>query len=113
MVKTAAKSQTARVLTSVVTRCLATRAGSLSRSMAVESRPDQPRRNLARASESGGAHRIEEAADLALEPVAVGRQRLRRSEHLRGCRAGLARTALHVGDGGRDLLGALGCLLHA
>ncbi len=37
---------------------------------------------------------------------------LRRREHLRGCRAGLGRAALHVGDVGGDLLGALRRLLH-
>src|SRR5664279_3900425 len=61
---------------------------------------------------SGGPHRIEELADLELEPVAVAGQRLRCGKNLRRGRAGLAGAALHVGDVGRDLLGALGCLLH-
>src|SRR5689334_24066833 len=61
---------------------------------------------------SGCAHRIEEFSDLALEPITVGRQHLRRGEHLRGGRTGLGRATLHVGDVGGDLLGALGGLLH-
>ena len=59
-----------------------------------------------------GAHRIEELADFELEAVAVAGQRLRRGEHLRRGRAGLAGAALHVGDVGRDLHGALSGLLH-
>ena len=61
---------------------------------------------------SGRPYRVEELADLELEAVAVAGQRLRRREHLRGGRAGLAGAALHVGDIGRDLLGALRGLLH-
>ena len=59
-----------------------------------------------------GAHRIQEPADFELEAVAVAGQRLRRRQHLRRRRAGLAGAALHVGDVGRDLLGALRRLLH-
>src|ERR1700682_2867865 len=61
---------------------------------------------------SGGPNRTEEFADLELEAAAVAGQRLRRGEHWRGGRAGLAGAALHVGDVGGDLLGAVGCLLH-
>ena len=56
------------------------------------------------AERSGRAHRIEEFADLELQPVAVGRQRLRRRMNLRGGRSGLGRAVLHVGDVGGDLL---------
>src|SRR5665647_2304848 len=54
----------------------------------------------------------EELADLELETVAVAGKRLRRRQHLRRGRAGLAGAALHVGDVGRDLLRALRGLLH-
>src|SRR5712672_1509967 len=59
-----------------------------------------------------GPHRIEELADLELEAIAVTGQRLRRREHLRRSRSGLARPALHVGDVGGNLLGAVSRLLH-
>jgi hypothetical protein len=61
---------------------------------------------------SGGPYRIEELTDLELEALAVAGQRLCRQENLRGGRTGLAGAALHVGDVGGDLLGALRCLLH-
>src|SRR5882724_9598503 len=61
---------------------------------------------------SGRAHRVEELVDLDLETVAVTRQRLCGRENLGGGRAGLGGTALHVGDVGGDLLGAVGGLLH-
>jgi hypothetical protein len=48
-------------------------------------------------------HRREELIDLALEVVAVARERLRRGEHLRGGRTGLAGAAIDVGDLGGDL----------
>src|SRR5690242_4794266 len=54
----------------------------------------------------------QELADFGLQPVGVVRKHLRRREHLRRSRAGLGCAALHVGDVGRDLLGALGRLLH-
>ena len=62
---------------------------------------------------SGGSHRLEKLADLELEAAAVAGQHLRRGQHLRGRRAGLARAALHVGDVGRDLLRAVRGLLLA
>src|SRR6266853_1088242 len=52
-------------------------------------------------------HRIQELADFELEAVAVAGERLGRGEHLRRGRTGLAGAALHVGDVGGDLLGAL------
>src|SRR3977135_1820593 len=61
---------------------------------------------------SGRPDRTEELADLALEPAAFAGQRLRRGEHLRGGRSGFAGAALHVGDVGGDLLGAVRRLLH-
>src|SRR5882724_36288 len=61
---------------------------------------------------SGRAHRVEELVDLDLETVAVARQRLRGRENLGGGRAGFGGAALHVGDVGGDLLGAVGGLLH-
>ena len=54
---------------------------------------------------------FEEFADLELEAVAVAGQRLRRRMNLRRGRAGLGGAALHVGDVGGDLLGALRGLL--
>src|SRR3981081_1846705 len=64
--------------------------------------------NRERRSRSGRAHRVQELADLELEPVAVARQRWGRGQHLRGGRSGLAGTALHVGDiGGHDRLGSV------
>src|ERR1700710_406095 len=59
-----------------------------------------------------GADRSEEFGDFGTETAAVTGQRLGRREHLRGRRTGLGRTALHVGDAGRDLLGTLRRLLH-
>ena len=56
----------------------------------------------------GRPYRIEELADFELEPVRVAGQRLRRGEHLRRGRAGLAGPALHVSDVRTHLLGALG-----
>src|SRR5450755_3301313 len=70
----------------------------------------RPRRGRVSAL-SGRPHRIEEFADFELEAVAVAGQRLRRRENLRRGRSGLAGAALHVGDVGGDLLGALGGLL--
>ena len=70
------------------------------------------RRPARPAALSGRPHRIEELADFELEAVAVAGQRLRRGENLRRGRAGLAGAALHVGDVGGDLLGALRRLLH-
>src|ERR1700676_2832698 len=61
---------------------------------------------------SGGPDRVEELADFALEAVAAAGKRLRRRETLRGGKSGLAGAALHVGDVGRDLHGALSGLLH-
>jgi hypothetical protein len=59
-----------------------------------------------------GPYGVEELADLELEAVAVAGQRLRRRENLRRGRSGFAGAALHVGDVGTDLLGALSRLLH-
>src|SRR5674476_1288131 len=61
---------------------------------------------------SGRPDRIEELAHLELEAVAVTGKRLRRRQYMRRGRARLAGAALHVGDVGGDLLGALGRLLH-
>ncbi|WP_376708877.1 methyl-accepting chemotaxis protein, partial [Bradyrhizobium japonicum] len=58
------------------------------------------------------AHGPQEFSDFVLQPVAVGRQHLGGRKHLRGRRAGLGRAALHVGDVGGDLLGAVSGLLH-
>src|SRR6266851_5582520 len=74
--------------------------------------PSRWQARLISASLSGRAHGVEESADLGLEAVRVARQRLRRGEHLRGCRSGFAGAALHVGDIGTHLLGALRRLLH-
>src|SRR4051794_34369901 len=60
----------------------------------------------------GRPDRIQELANLGLEACAIAGQHLRRRQDLRGSRAGLARAALHVGDVGRHLLGALRRLLH-
>src|SRR6267378_4807007 len=60
---------------------------------------------------SGRSYRIEELADFELEAVRVAGQGLRRREHLRRSRSGLAGAALHVGDVGGDLLGAVSGLL--
>src|SRR6185437_12557130 len=54
---------------------------------------------------SGGPHRGEELAHLGLEPTAVAGQHLRRREHLRGGRSGIAGAALHIGDVSGHLLG--------
>src|SRR3979409_2473721 len=64
-----------------------------------------------RSSISGRSHRVEELADFELEALAVAGQRLCRQENLRGGRTGLAGAALHVGDVGGDLLGAVSRLL--
>ena len=64
------------------------------------------RRRRLGADRSGCPDRVEEFADLELEPVAFARQRLRRRMNLRGGRSGLAGAALHVGDVGGDLLRA-------
>src|ERR1035437_24650 len=61
---------------------------------------------------SGRPYRVEELADLELEPVAVAGQRLRCGKNLRRGRSGLAGAALNVGDVGTHLHRALGCLLH-
>ena len=61
---------------------------------------------------SGDADRVEEFANLKPEAVAVTRQRLRRGENLRRGRAGFTSTSLHIGNVRRDLLSALGRLLH-
>src|ERR1700733_9196924 len=64
------------------------------------------------AAGSGRPDGTEELADLELEAVAVGRQRLGCRQNLRGGRTGLAGAALHIGDVGGNLLGALRRLLH-
>jgi len=61
---------------------------------------------------SGGADRGQEFGDFGPETAAIAGQRFRGREHLRGRRAGLGGAALHVGDVGGDLLGALRGLLH-
>src|SRR5712664_714330 len=66
---------------------------------------------VCRSALSGGPHRVEELADFELEAIAVAGQRLCRGENLRRGRAGLAGAALHVGDVGGYLLGAVGGLL--
>src|SRR5882724_2364409 len=58
---------------------------------------------LAFAAASRGAYRGDEFLDLVLERAAFARERLRRAQDLRGCRAGFARAAVDVGDVGRDL----------
>src|SRR3954468_9777496 len=58
-----------------------------------------------------GAHRTQELADLKLEPVAFHGQRLRRRQHLRRGRSGLAGAALYVRDIRVDLGGAMRRLL--
>jgi hypothetical protein len=66
-------------------------------------RPAAARREVNR---SGGPDRVEEFADLELEPVALARQRFRRRMNLRRGRSGLGRAVLHVRDVGGDLLRA-------
>src|SRR6516164_2469658 len=54
-------------------------------------------------STSRGMHALEKLLHRAHKLIALARQRLRRSQHLRRRRAGVAGATIHVGDGARNL----------